>query len=204
MSFWVVVAAIPLVLRKGGGSSPPGLSGGRRKRSSQKAGNHPNLKKEEETLSEWKRPFSEQLSEFQGILGAILGMGLRRPNLCENPYSRGNSRSDSRNWLDAKISAQILGAFFSKFGWCLRARIGAKNWTQTFFFPQTFRDFAGISQQNPEISHQKSLISLAWRDIPNFLAQPLHVKDPHSNRKYPDPKVWVWVRFSSPTEELTN
>ena len=28
------------------------------------------------------------------------------------PYSRSNSRSDSRKWLDAKISAQILGAFF--------------------------------------------------------------------------------------------
>ena len=32
------------------------------------------------------------------------------------PYSRSNSRSDSRNWLDAKISARILGAFFSKLG----------------------------------------------------------------------------------------
>ena len=39
-----------------------------------------------------------------------------------NPYSRSNSRSDSRNWLDAKISAQILGAFFSKLGWLPRAR----------------------------------------------------------------------------------
>ena len=28
------------------------------------------------TLSEWKGPFSEQLSEFRGILGAILGMAL--------------------------------------------------------------------------------------------------------------------------------
>ena len=31
-----------------------------------------------------KRPFSEQLSEFRGILGATLG-GLSRPNLCEKP-----------------------------------------------------------------------------------------------------------------------
>ena len=38
------------------------------------------------------------------------------------PYSRSNSRSDSRNWWDAKISAQILGAFFSKLGWFPRAR----------------------------------------------------------------------------------
>ena len=36
------------------------------------------------------------------------------------PYSRSNSRSDSRNWLDAKVSAQILGAFFSKLGWLPR------------------------------------------------------------------------------------
>ena len=34
-----------------------------------------------------------------------------------------DSRSDSRNWLGAKISAQILGAFFSKLGWSPSARI---------------------------------------------------------------------------------
>ena len=32
------------------------------------------------------------------------------------PYSRSNSQSDSRNWLDAKMSAQILGAFFFEIG----------------------------------------------------------------------------------------
>ena len=33
------------------------------------------------------------------------------------PNSRSNSRNDSRNWLDARISAQILGAFFFE-NWC--------------------------------------------------------------------------------------
>ena len=55
-----------------------------------------------------KRPFSEQLSEFRGILGASLGMALTTWFMWK-PYSRSNSRSDSRNWLDAKSSAQMRG-----------------------------------------------------------------------------------------------
>ena len=39
----------------------------------QKPGNHPNFEKNALGV---KRPFSEQLSEFRGILGAILGMAL--------------------------------------------------------------------------------------------------------------------------------
>ena len=39
----------------------------------QKPGNHPNFEKHALGV---KRPFSEQLSEFRGILGAILGMAL--------------------------------------------------------------------------------------------------------------------------------
>ena len=38
-----------------------------------KPGNHPNFEKNALGV---KRPFSEQLSEFRGILGAILGMAL--------------------------------------------------------------------------------------------------------------------------------
>ena len=40
---------------------------------SQKPGNHPNFEKNALGV---KRPFSEQFSEFRGILGAILGMAL--------------------------------------------------------------------------------------------------------------------------------
>ena len=65
------------------------------------------------------------------------------------------------------------------------------------FFFSNFSGTAGISQQNPGISRQKSLISLLSRGIPNFLPPPLHVEDPHPTGRYPDPKVWVWVRFSS-------
>ena len=39
----------------------------------QKPGNHPNFEKDALGV---KRPFSEQLSELRGILGAILGMAL--------------------------------------------------------------------------------------------------------------------------------
>ena len=43
-----------------------------------------------------------------------------------------------------------------------------ENWTQFFF--SNFSGAAGISHQNPVIFRPKSLISLASRDIPNFLA----------------------------------
>ena len=39
----------------------------------EKPGNHPNFEKDALGV---KRPFSEQLSEFWGVLGAILGMAL--------------------------------------------------------------------------------------------------------------------------------
>ena len=40
----------------------------------------------------------------------------------------------------------------------------------TNFFFSSFSGTAGISRQNTGISHQKSLISLVSRDMPNFLA----------------------------------
>ena len=64
----------------------------------QKPGNHPSNSR-----------------NFRGILGATLRMALTTYFMWK-PYSRSNSRSDSRNWLDAKISAQILGAFYFKIG----------------------------------------------------------------------------------------
>ena len=59
----------------------------------------------------------------------------------------------------------------------------AKNWTLNFFF-SNFLGTAGISQQNPGISHQKGLISLVLRDIPNFLAP-----TPSHGRPPPHPKI---------------
>ena len=81
-------------------------------------GTTPILKK---TLSEWKG-HSRSNSRNSGVFSEQLSEWYSRPNLCENPYSRSNSRSNSRNWLDTKISAQILGAFFSKLGWSPRSR----------------------------------------------------------------------------------
>ena len=52
------------------GFSRGNTSGG----NSQKPGNHPNFEKKK-TLGV-KRPFSDQLSAFWGILGAILGMAV--------------------------------------------------------------------------------------------------------------------------------
>ena len=76
-------------------------------------------------------------------------------------------------------------------GACVR---GQKLNTDIFF--SNFSGTAGISQQNPRISRQKSLISLVSRDIPNFLAPTPSLGRPYPNRKYPDSKVWVWVPFS--------
>ena len=52
---------------------PQGMLCQQGKRLPQKPGNHPNFEKNALGV---KRPFSEQLSEFRGILGAILGMAL--------------------------------------------------------------------------------------------------------------------------------
>ena len=100
------------------------------------------------------------------------------------PYSRSNSRSDSRNWLDAKISAQILGAFFSKLGWSPRARVmiskrvrgrethpRSRNTTKTprlhelfEMFPRTFSFFPVTRVRNIAEIVQKNLFrrTLFW------------------------------------------
>ena len=59
--------------------------------------------------------------------------------------------------------------------------LGAKNWTQFCFLKLFGR--RGISQQDPGISRQKSLISLVSRDIPNFLAPIPSCGRPLSHRK---------------------
>ena len=53
----------------------------------------------------------------------------------------------------------------------------------TNFFSSNFSGTTGISQQNPRMSRQKSLISLASRDIPNFLAPTPLCRRPLPHRK---------------------
>ena len=65
------------------------------------------------------------------------------------------------------------------------------------FFLKLFGHRRNISQQNPGISSQKSLISLVSRDIPKFLA-PTHSRGRSSSHpKTSGPNSLVWVPFSS-------
>ena len=76
-------------------------------------------------------------------------------------------KSREKHWTLKQVNS-VCAPFSCIFGQN-RHYVGAKNWTQTLFF-SNFSGTAGISQQNPGISRQKSLISLVSRDIPNFLA----------------------------------
>ena len=60
--------------------------------------------------------------------------------------------------------------------------VRGQNWTQTFVF-SNFSGTPGISQQNPGISRQKSLISLVSRDISNFLTPTPSCGRPLPHRK---------------------
>ena len=58
----------------------------------------------------------------------------------------------------------------------------------TNFFPSNFSGTYGISQQNPRISRQKSLVSLVSRDIPNFSAPTPSRGRPPPHRRISGPK----------------
>ena len=64
-----------------------------------------------------------------------------------------------------------------------RLPIGTKNNLTRLFFFSDFSGTAGISEQNPGIRGQKSLISLVSRDMPNFLAP-----TPSHSHKRPPPQ----------------
>ena len=65
-----------------------------------------------------KRPFSEQLSEFRGILGAILGMALNesRPNLCENPILGATLGATLRIGWTPKFQPKFSERYFQNWG----------------------------------------------------------------------------------------
>ena len=76
----------------------------------QKPENHPNFEKQKNALGV-KRPFSEQRSEFRGILGAILGMALTTEFLWK-PYSRLSERLSEL--VRRQNFSPDLGGLFSK------------------------------------------------------------------------------------------
>ena len=80
--------------------------------------------------------------------------------------------------IGKKYEISIFCQFFSPNFWISR---GQK--LNTNFFFSNFSGTAGISQRNPGISRQKSLISLVSRDIPNFLAPTPSCGRPLPHRK---------------------
>ena len=121
------------------------------------------------------------------------------------PYARSNSRSDSRNWLDAKISAQIHGAFCFKIGVVParqnRATKAKKDCSETFVLqtsPLAFQERKQERQKNKPMrkkrreaegrkrkrrNERKKIRRIFGKQIKSFLflggfsfARPLHPK----------------------------
>ena len=70
----------------------------------------------------------------------------------------------------------------------------------TNFFFSNFLGTSGISQQNPGISRQKSLISLVSRGTPNFLAPTPSCGKPLPHRKISGLKSLGLCSFSCPSQ----
>ena len=100
--------------------------------------------------------FCAQISlwSLEGILGEPLFLGEARRKQRQIPCRT------STTWTCLRL---LRGRTWS----C--NSLGAQNWTRNIFF-SNFSGASGISQQNPGISRQKSLIPWVSRDIPNFLA----------------------------------
>ena len=77
-----------------------------------------------------------------------------------------------------------------------RKILGNGNWTQTFF-SQTFRAPPGYPGKI--LGYPAPKVWFPWfrGTYRTFWPPPVHVEDPYPTEKYPDPKVWVWVPFSS-------
>ena len=96
----------------------------------------------------------------------------------------------------------------TRYQWCLnppqvaRTFLGARNWTQTFF-SQTFRALLGYPSKIPGYPAKKVWFPWFRGTYRTFWPPPLHVEEPHPTRKKLDPKIWVWVPFSSLNSSTT-
>ena len=97
------------------------------------------------------KPFSEQLSEFRGTLGATLGIALMTQAMRKS-NSWSHSRNDSWNWREANISARILGAFFSQMG-----VVPATRWTNKIFEKKQF--------EHVQTNFGASCVEGMWHDL---------------------------------------
>ena len=107
------------------------------------------------------RPTQMGLCKFGWVWSSLRIMGKNAKKLCRSMQQHMGTR------------AQVLTCDFNR---------GPKLNTKDFF--SNFSGTAGISQQNPGVSQQKSLISLILRDILNFLAP-----TPSRGRPPPHPKI---------------
>ena len=69
----------------------------------------------------------------------------------------------------------------------------------TYLFFSNFSGAPGISRQAKILGYPARKFGFPGlrRTYRTSWPPPLHVKDPHPTRRYPDQKVWVWVPFSS-------
>ena len=113
-------------------------------------------------------------------------------SIWKHVYSHMNVASRDKDCLPEPGNKNHKSSISVRTSWIT---VGATNWTQTSF-SQTFRALPGYSNQNPRISRQEVWFSCVSRDMPNFLALPIHLEDPNPTGRYPDPKVWVCAPFS--------
>ena len=76
-----------------------------------------------------------------------------------------------------------------------RLRIGGENWTQTFFFSQTFRAPLGYPGKIPGYPAQKVWFPWFRGTYRTFWRPPVHVEDPYPTGKYPDQKFGFGFLF---------
>ena len=115
----------------------------------QKTGNHPNAEKKKLWA---RRPFSEQLSEFRGILGATLGVALMTLfEKYELSHAKTHSRSDSGIDGQPKFRPKFYRSVFLK----IRVVSARKNFEETTTKPQKTRDeiYGAALGQNPLFQH---------------------------------------------------
>ena len=79
-------------------------------------------------------------------------------------------------------------------------KLGAKNWTKTFFVLKLFGHFRDIPAKFPGYPAQKVWFPWFRGAYRTFWPPPLHVEDPYPTGKYPDSKVWVCALFSCLTQ----
>ena len=117
-----------------------------------------------------------------------------------------NANPPSWDFHEKKTDAPLPGASDSPCPPLSRKNKNIRHVHQVILF--------GKTQENQDLNTNFFLKLFGHRrDVPaksrrgtyrTFWIPPIHVKDPHPTRKYPNSKVWVWVSFFVPDENRTH